>query len=77
MSIQLNPQQLETLRAYASGGLGTRQTIERAGLHDYADLVIAMAQNGLDLPKPSRTSAHDANVARAREILQPRLRHGD
>ena len=76
MSVELDPQQLEALRAYAAGRSGTRQTIERAGLHDYADLVIALAQNELDLPKPAATPAHEAHLARARSILQPRLRHG-
>jgi hypothetical protein len=77
MSIDLNPDQLEALHAYAAGRLGTRATIDRAGMHDYADLVIALAQNDLDLPKPPATPAHEARVARARGILQPRLRHGD
>ena len=76
MTIELDPQQLEALRAYAAGALGTRQTIERAGLHDYADLVIALAQHDLDLPKPPATPTHEAHLARARRILQPRLRHG-
>jgi hypothetical protein len=77
MSVDLNPDQLATVRAYAAGQLGTRQAIERAGMADYADLVIALAQNGLDFPKPEQTPAHDANVARASAILQPRLRRGD
>jgi hypothetical protein len=71
-----SPQQLDILRSYAAGQLGTRTTIERAGLHDYADLVIALAQNDLDFPRPPSTPAHDAHLARARAILQPRLRHG-
>ena len=65
------------LRQYASGQLGTRRTIEALGVHDYADLVIAMAQADLEFPKPAATPAHDARVARASAILQPRLRHGD
>jgi hypothetical protein len=77
MSIELSPDQLNTIRAYAAGRLGTRATIDRAGMHDYADLLIALAQNDLDLPKPAATPAHEARVARARSILQPRLRHGD
>jgi hypothetical protein len=77
MSIDLTPQQLEALRSYAAGRLGTHQTIERAGVRDYAELVIALVQNDLDLPKPAATSKHDAHLARARAILQPRLRHGD
>jgi hypothetical protein len=76
MSVELDPQQLEALRAYAAGRLGTHQTIERVGMRDYADLVIALAQNDLDLPKPAATPKHDAHLARARAILQPRLRHG-
>lgn len=77
MSAELDSQQLESLRAYAGGRLGTRQAIERAGLHDYADLVIALAQNDLELPKPPASPAHEAQLARARSILQPRLRHGN
>jgi hypothetical protein len=75
MHMDLNHQQLDALRAYAAGRAGTRDTIELAGLHDYADLLIALAQNDLDLPKPALTPAHEQNVARAQAILQPRLRH--
>ena len=76
MNIIATPGQLEILRDYAAGRGGTRATIERAGLHDYADLVIAMAQNDLDFPKPTLTPTHDAHLAKARAILEPRLRHG-
>jgi len=76
MSAAIRSEQLEILRAYAAGRLGTRRAIEALGAHDYADLVIALAQNDLDFPKPSATPAHAAHVARARAILQPRLRHG-
>ena len=69
--------QLDTLHAYAAGHLGMREAIDRAGMRDYADLVIALARNGLDLPKSSATPAREARVARARAILQPRPRHGD
>lgn len=68
--------QLATLRDYSEGHLGTRQTIERLGFRDYADLLIALAQHGLDLPKPAPTARHAAHLARARSILQPLLRHG-
>lgn len=76
MSLNLSVEQLDTLRAYAAGKLGTREAIAAAGLHDYADLVIALAQNDLALPKPADTPRREANVARARALLQPRLRHG-
>jgi hypothetical protein len=76
MSVELSPDQLATVRAYAAGQLGTRQAIERAGMHDYADLVIALAQTGLNFPKPDSTPARDANIVRASAILQPRLRRG-
>ncbi len=69
--------QLSTLQDYAAGRLGTRRTIDRLGLHDYADLVIALAQNDLAMPKPRQTAEHAAHLARAAAILQPRLRHGD
>jgi hypothetical protein len=74
--ITLDPDQIAQLSAYADGRIGTRQAIERLGFRDYADLVIALAQADLDFPKPATTPAHAARLARAREILQPRLRHG-
>jgi hypothetical protein len=77
MSLVISPDQLTALRAYAAGQVGTRRTIEAIGAHDYADLVIALAQNELDLPKPKVTPDHEAHLARLRAILQPRLRHGD
>ncbi|HTV31748.1 MAG TPA: hypothetical protein VME69_01395 [Methylocella sp.] len=71
----LDQSQIDALRQYAAGMLGTRQAVERAGLDDYADLLIALAQHDLDLPKPADTPARRADVERARAILQPRLRH--
>jgi len=68
--------QLAVLRAYAAGQLGTREAIERAGMHDYADLIIGLSQNDLDFPRPADTPARKANIARAQAILQPLLRHG-
>ena len=65
------------LQRYADGLLGTRRTIEEIGAADYADLLIAMGQAGLTLPKPWTTPAHEAQIAHARAILQPRLRHAD
>jgi hypothetical protein len=64
------------LRRYADGKIGTRVTIEAIGGRDYADLVIALAQAEIDFPKPAPTPSHEANFARARTILQPRLKHG-
>ena len=66
--------QIDVLRQYAGGLLGTRQAIERAGLEDFADLLIALSQNGLLLPKPADTPKRRANVELARAVLQPRLR---
>lgn len=77
MSTNLTAEQLDTLRAYAAGKLGTREAIAAAGLHDYADLVIALAQNDLPFPKPAATPRHEWHLTRARAILQPLLRHGD
>jgi hypothetical protein len=71
----VDPRQLEVLRAYAAGQLGTRGAIEAFGAHDYADRIIALAQNDLAFPQPAATPRHEANVARARAILQPWLRH--
>ena len=62
-------------RQYAAGLAGMRETIKRAGLQDYADLVIVLAQSGLDLPKPADTPQRRAHLERASAILQPLLRH--
>lgn len=62
------------LRRYAAGELGTRQTIEAIGGTDYADLIIALTRAGLDFPRPQETPAREAQVARARALLQPLLR---
>jgi hypothetical protein len=75
MTNSADEKQLEALRDYAAGLAGTRQTIERAGLQDYADLVIALAQNDLDFPKPADTPKHRAQFEQARAVLQPLLRH--
>jgi hypothetical protein len=77
MDSAMTDNHLAALREYAAGQLGTRRAIERLEMRDYADLVIALAQNDLDLPKPADTPAHQAHLIRARAILQPRLRHGD
>jgi len=69
-----DPKQLEALRQYARGTLGARQAIARGGLEDFADLVAALAQNGLNFPKPADTAKRRANVELARAILQPLLR---
>jgi hypothetical protein len=72
--VMTDPDQIETLRRYAGGQLGTREAVERAGLEDFADLLTALAQSGLDLPEPADTPRRRADVERARAILQPRLR---
>jgi hypothetical protein len=77
MTATIGPAQLEHLRRYSAGTIGTRPTIEAMGLHDYADLIIAIAQTDLPFPKPEETPEHAANVARASAILQPRLRRED
>lgn len=66
---------LKAIRDYAAGLVGTRETLRRGGIGDYAELVITLAQHGLDLPKPADTAEHRANVERASAILQPLLRH--
>lgn len=75
MRSRTEQRQLKALRDYAAGLLGTRQAIERAGVEDYAELVIALARHDLDLPKPADTPEREANLARARAILQPLLRN--
>jgi hypothetical protein len=72
--VQLSPEQLDVLRAYSGGRIGTRSAIEAFGGHDYADLIIALAQNDLDFPRPADTPRHAARFAEAAAILQPRLR---
>lgn len=72
---ETDPTQMEALRDYAAGLAGTRETVARAGLQDYADLVIALARNDLGLPKPSDTPQRRARLERASAILQPLLRH--
>lgn len=70
----LDKVQIDALRQYAAGLLGTRQAVARAGLDDYADLLMALARHDLPLPKPADTPARLVDVERARAILQPRLR---
>ena len=67
--------QLKVLRDYAAGLLGTRRAMQQVGIEDYAELVIALAQHDLELPKPADTPERAANLERAREILQPLLRN--
>ena len=70
----LSENALEIVRAYSAGQIGTRDAIEAAGFRDYGDLIVALAQNDLEFPKPSSTPAREANIARATAILQPLLR---
>jgi hypothetical protein len=72
----LSPSQLTALSDYAAGRLGTRDAIEKIGLHDYADLVIELSQRDLPFPQPADSPERDRNIALATEILQPRLRRG-
>jgi len=74
MTIALNQDQLAALRDYSAGRMGTREMIERGGMDDYADLLIALARHDLPSPKPPDSPARDARISLAREILQPRLR---
>jgi hypothetical protein len=69
--------QLAALRDYAAGRLGTRQAMELAGVRDYAELIIALVQHDLGLPKPADTPLRQVHLRLARAILQPRLGHGD
>jgi hypothetical protein len=73
-SAQRSSARLHVLRDYAAGRIGTREAIRRAGLDDYADLIIALAQHDLDLPKPADTPQRKAHLERAAAILQPLLR---
>ena len=77
MNERLSVTQVQILRDYAAGRLGTRDTIERAGLEDYGDLIVALAQNDLALPEPASSPERAARLARLEAILQPLLRLGD
>lgn len=70
-------ERIAILRDYAAGRLGTRTAIERAGLTDFADLIIALSQNDLRLPRPEDTPLRRAHRERAEAILLPRLLHAD
>ena len=59
------------LQEYALGKLPTRRAIEKIGAHDYADLIIALSQHDLQLPRKSAGAEH---VRRATLLLQPLLR---
>ena len=76
MTEETEEKQLKALRDYAAGLVGTRETMRRAGVNDYAELVIALMKNNLDLPKPADTPRRRENLERATAILQPFLRHG-
>jgi hypothetical protein len=67
---------LAILREYASGQTGTRATIDKLGMRDYADLVMALAAADLPFPKPPDTPALATHRQRAHAILMPRLTHG-
>lgn len=76
-SAMTEQQRLTVLYDYASGHAGTRATLDKLGLRDFAELVVALSQADLPFPKPAETAALAAHRERARAILQPRLRHGD
>lgn len=65
------------LEAYSRGGPGTRETIEKLGLHDYADLLIALAHADLPLPPPADSPRIRADRERAWAILEPLLRQDE
>lgn len=76
MSSETTTFEADALRAYSAGWSGTRDTINRLGMRDYADLLIALGRLDLPLPRPTESASRAAAVARASAILQPRLRHG-
>jgi hypothetical protein len=67
-------EQLKALRDYATGRVGTREAIRRAGLKDHAELIIALLQHDLDLPKPAATQQQRVHLEHPRAIRQPSLR---
>lgn len=68
-------EQIAILRDYSAGHAGTRDTIERAGFDDHADLLIALAHIGLSLPPPADWPGRKAHLEAATAILQPLLRN--
>lgn len=69
-------ERLTLLYEYASGHAGTRSTMDKLGLSNYAELLIELSSHDLPLPKPDDTPVLKAHRDKAREILEPRLRHG-
>ena len=59
------------LQGYAEGRIGYRAAIDRLGMEGFADLLVAVSQAGLSLP---RVSAGPENVAHLVAILRDRLR---
>jgi len=70
----LDPTQLAVLIDYSEGRLLTRDTIEKLGLDDYADLIIELSQRDLPFPRPQESEARMRSLALATAILQPLLR---
>jgi len=70
-------EELAVLQDYAAGHIGTRSAIGQLGLDDYANLLIALVKNDLDIPKPKETPVLLAHRERARAILQRLLRRGN
>ena len=68
------PDQLNILRQYAAGQLGTRDAIARAGLQDYADLIIELVRHDLALPKPADTPRHRRLCHLNRVVAAPKPR---
>lgn len=46
------PESYETLLAYSKGQLSRRDAIDRLGLRDSADLLVALGDAGLKMPMP-------------------------
>ena len=67
-------EQIAILRKYSTGHAGTRDSIERAGFEDHADLLIALGHLGLALPPPADWPGLEAHLEAATTILQPLLR---
>jgi hypothetical protein len=67
--------QRRALRDYAARLASTRETMRRADIGDYAELIIALAQNDFDFPKPADTPQRRTHLERATAILRPLLRH--
>lgn len=66
--------QRRILEAYSAGTMGTRDAIEALCYRDFADIIIGLAEAGLDLPPPADSPHIQKHKELAEELLLPLLR---